>query len=72
MNLMGLSGGQYCPLSPEQVETVHESSLKILEKTGATSEQGPEDTLQLLDTPKPAYIPEQIDRAIRKKFNILL
>lgn len=49
MNLMGLQGGQYCPLSPEQVETVHEASLKILEKTGITYEQGLEDTVQMLE-----------------------
>ena len=49
MNLMGLQGGQYCPLSPEQVETVHEASLKILEKTGITYEQGLEDTIQMLE-----------------------
>ncbi|MBU8848815.1 MAG: trimethylamine methyltransferase family protein, partial [Desulfobacterales bacterium] len=49
MNLMGLQGGQYRPLSPEQVETLHEASLKILEKTGMTYEQGLEDTVKLLE-----------------------
>ena len=49
MNLMGLQGGQYCPLSPEQIETVHEASIKILEKTGITYEQGLEDTIQMLE-----------------------
>jgi len=49
MNLMGLQGGQYCPLSSEQIETVHEASLKILEKTGITYEQGLEDTVQMLE-----------------------
>jgi len=49
MNLMGFSGGQYCPLSPEQIETVHEASLKILKKTGLTYEQGLEDTVQMLE-----------------------
>jgi len=48
MNLMGLQGGQYCPLLPEQIETVHEASLKILEKTGITYEQGLDDTIQML------------------------
>jgi len=48
MNLMGLQGGQYRPLSPEQVETVHEASLKILEQTGVTYEQGLEGTVQML------------------------
>ena len=49
MNLMGFSGGQYRPLSPEQIETVHEASLKILKKTGLTYEQGLEDTVQMLE-----------------------
>ncbi len=49
MNLMGLQGGQYRPLSPEQIKTVHEASLKILEKTGITYEHGLEDTIQLLE-----------------------
>ncbi|MBU0464643.1 MAG: trimethylamine methyltransferase family protein [Proteobacteria bacterium] len=49
MNLMGLQGGQYRPLSPEQVETVHEASLKILGKTGITYELGLEDTVQMLE-----------------------
>ncbi|MCD4719532.1 MAG: trimethylamine methyltransferase family protein [Desulfobacula sp.] len=49
MNLMGLQGGQYRPLSPEQIKTVHEASMKILEKTGITYEQGLEDTVQMLE-----------------------
>ena len=49
MNLMGFQGGQYRPLSPEQIKTVHEASLKILEKTGMTYEQGLKDTVQMLE-----------------------
>ena len=49
MNLMGLQGGQYKPLSPEQVKTIHEASLKILGHTGITYEQGLEDTIQMLE-----------------------
>ena len=49
MNLMGLQGGQYRPLSPEQIKTVHEASMKILEKTGITYEQSLEDTVQMLE-----------------------
>lgn len=49
MNLMGLQGGQYCPLSQEQVETIHKASLKILEKTGITYEDGLENTVQMLE-----------------------
>ena len=48
MNLMGLQGGQYCPLSPEQIKIVHETSLKILETTGFTYEQGLENTIQMI------------------------
>ncbi len=49
MNLMGLTGGQYRPLSPEQIQTVHNASLKILTTTGITYEQGLEDTIQMLE-----------------------
>lgn len=49
MNLMGLQGGQYRPLSPEQIETIHGASLTILEKTGMAYEQGLEDTIQMLE-----------------------
>jgi trimethylamine--corrinoid protein Co-methyltransferase len=38
MDRKGLSGGQYRPLSEEQVKTIHEASLSILEKTGFTYE----------------------------------
>ena len=48
MNLMGLPGGQYRPLSPQQIETLHAAALRILEKTGMTYEQGLEDTVQML------------------------
>lgn len=37
------------PLSPEQIRTVHGASLKILETTGITYEQGLEDTVQMLE-----------------------
>ncbi|MBU0465259.1 MAG: trimethylamine methyltransferase family protein [Proteobacteria bacterium] len=39
MNLMGLQGGQYCPLSREQIEIVHEASLKILEQVAKAPEK---------------------------------
>ena len=48
-NLMGLQGGQYCPLSHEQIEIIHEASLTILEKTGMTYEQGIDDTILMLE-----------------------
>ncbi|MCP4020491.1 MAG: trimethylamine methyltransferase [Desulfobacteraceae bacterium] len=49
MDLMGLEGGQYTPLSQKQIETIHAASLTILEKTGITYEQGLDDTVQMLD-----------------------
>ncbi len=49
MNLMGLQGGQYRPLTPEQIVTIHEASLKILATTGITYEQGLDDTIQMLE-----------------------
>lgn len=49
MNLMGLQGGQYRPLSLEQIQVVHDASLKILETTGITYEQGLDDTVQMLE-----------------------
>jgi len=49
MNLKGLSGGQYQPLSKEQIKTIHEASLTILEKTGVTYESGIEQTLEILE-----------------------
>jgi trimethylamine--corrinoid protein Co-methyltransferase len=49
MDLKGLSGGQYRPLSDEQIETIHQASLSILEKTGFTFESGLADTLDMLE-----------------------
>lgn len=48
MNLSGLSGGQYRPLTQEQVDVIHNASLSILENTGFAYESGLDDTLQLL------------------------
>jgi len=49
MKLKGLSGGQYRPLSEEQVKTIHEASLSILEKIGFTFESGLEVALDMLE-----------------------
>ena len=49
MDLKGLLGGLYRPLSDEQIETIHQASLSILEKTGFTFESGLEDTLDMLE-----------------------
>lgn len=50
MKLQGLSGGQYRPLSENQVKMIHEASLRILEKTGFTFEPGLEDALDMLQS----------------------
>jgi len=49
MTLKGLSGGLYKPLSQQDIETIHEASLTILEKTGITYESGLDDTLEMLE-----------------------
>ncbi|MGD9174049.1 MAG: trimethylamine methyltransferase family protein [Desulfobacterales bacterium] len=49
MNLKGLSGGHYQPLSPQQIDTIHAASLKILESIGITFEPGLEATLAMLE-----------------------
>ena len=48
MDTKGLQGIQYRPLSGEQVKTIHEASLTILERTGMTFESGLDDTLEML------------------------
>jgi trimethylamine--corrinoid protein Co-methyltransferase len=45
MTLIGLQGGQYQPLSAQQVETVHNAALTILEKTGNRNISGENDEL---------------------------
>jgi trimethylamine---corrinoid protein Co-methyltransferase len=49
MNLMGLQGGQYQPLSTQQIDTLHNAALIILEKTGITYESGLEKTVDMLE-----------------------
>ena len=50
MNLKGLHGGQYKPLSEKEIQTIHEAALSILEQTGFTFESGIDDTLRMLET----------------------
>jgi trimethylamine---corrinoid protein Co-methyltransferase len=50
MTLKGLSGGLYKPLSEKDIETIHDASLTILERTGITYESGLDDTLEMLET----------------------
>lgn len=48
MNSKGLSGGIYKPLSPEGIDTIHNASLTILEKTGIAYEAGLDATVDML------------------------
>ncbi|HCY85848.1 MAG TPA: trimethylamine methyltransferase [Desulfobacteraceae bacterium] len=49
MQLKGLQGGLYRPLSPEQIETIHDAALTILEQTGMGYENGLEATVEMLE-----------------------
>jgi len=49
MRYMGLQGGQYQPLSSDQVETIHRAALKILQQTGVAYEEGLEETAAMLE-----------------------
>jgi len=48
MNSKGLSGDIYQPLSPEGIDTIHQASLTILEKTGIVYEAGLAETIDML------------------------
>ncbi len=49
MSLEGILGGIYSPLSQENIETIHNAALTILEKTGVGYERGLEDTIDMLE-----------------------
>ena len=61
MNSKGLSGGIYKPLSPEGIDTIHNASLTILEKTGIAYESGLEETIDML-----ADAGATVDREIKR------
>jgi len=48
MELKGLTGGLYQPLSPADIKTIHQAALVILEKTGISYESGLEETIDML------------------------
>lgn len=48
MRSAGLTGGLYRPLNTEQVQTIHEAALSILEKTGVGFEQELSPELEVL------------------------
>ncbi|MBW2427353.1 MAG: trimethylamine methyltransferase family protein [Deltaproteobacteria bacterium] len=50
MQLKGLAGGLYKPLSADDIATIHEASLTILENIGMTYESGLDATLDLLQS----------------------
>lgn len=45
----GSAGTQYRPLSEQQVETIHEAALTILENIGVTHEEGLSGTIDMLE-----------------------
>jgi len=45
----GSTGTQYRPLTGQQVETIHDAALTILEKIGMTFEEGLSDTIDMLE-----------------------
>jgi len=49
MSSKGLTGGLYQPLSSEDIATIHEASLNILENIGMTYESGLDETLAMLE-----------------------
>jgi trimethylamine--corrinoid protein Co-methyltransferase len=49
LNLKGLSGGIYRPLSLKDIEILHDASLTILEKTGFRFEDGLDETIDMLE-----------------------
>ena len=49
MNTGGMTGGQYKPLSLDQIEKIHNTSLLILEEIGIAYEAGLDETLDLLE-----------------------
>ncbi|MFO7714821.1 trimethylamine methyltransferase family protein [Desulfosarcina sp.] len=61
MNAKGLSGGIYKPLSPAGIETIHNASLTILEKTGIAYESGLGETVDML-----ASAGAGVDREIKR------
>lgn len=48
MDLKGLQGGQYRPLSQEKVEIIHDAALQILETTGMAFESGLDEMARML------------------------
>ena len=75
MNLKGLQGGLYAPLTPEDITAIHQAALILLEKTGMTYENGLSDLARLLeskgasvdhDARRICFSPEMITEAVAK------
>jgi trimethylamine---corrinoid protein Co-methyltransferase len=49
MDLKGLAGGHYKPLSDRDIRTIHDAALTILEEVGFTYESGLDQVLDLLE-----------------------
>ena len=63
MKLKGLIGGLYQPLSSADIETIHQTSLTILENTGISYESGLEGTIDMLEAQQ-----ARVDRARARVF----
>ncbi|MFO8089710.1 MAG: trimethylamine methyltransferase family protein [Desulfatiglandaceae bacterium] len=50
MDLKGLAGGQYKPLSDQDITTIHDTALTILEEVGFTYESGLDKVIDLLES----------------------
>lgn len=75
MNLKGLQGGLYAPLNQEEITTIHQAALTILETTGMAYENGLEDMARMLedkgasvdhDTRRIRFSPGMITDAVAK------
>ena len=49
MELKGLTGGLYQPLSPADIKTMHQAALTIVENTGNSYESGLSETIDMLE-----------------------
>jgi len=50
MDLKGLAGGQYKPLSDKDIATIHDAALTILEEIGFTYESGLDKVIEILES----------------------
>jgi trimethylamine---corrinoid protein Co-methyltransferase len=75
MNLKGLQGGLYAPLTPGDITAIHQTALSLLEKTGMAYENGLDALARSLekkgasvdhDARRICFSPEMITEAVAK------